>query len=241
MGRGGFGQNTMIILLRISPKSFNKPLPLGIRDKSEAVNLSLSSLVKAGIGKHRVVVISDEWTHGAVPFKYEDWVEKPGVGNEGTFYTQTDIAIRYLDEEVVLYLEDDYLWRPDTLDSLEKACQILGFVSPYDHPAHYLEERFDKRYLTALVDGITYKTSPSNTLTFAAPAKLIKKHSETLKAYGIGDHEMFQKIIAEDNLWNPCYSFATHLVQDCLSPNVDWDMVKYNQQDSKALTPALTS
>jgi len=215
----------MIILLRISPKSFNKPLPLGIKDKSEAVGISLNSLVKAGIENHRVIVISDEWGHGGVPFKFEDWIDKPNEGNEGTFFTQTDVALRYPDE-VILYLEDDYLWRPNTLDQLESATKILGFVSPYDHPAHYLEERFDKHYLTVLVDGLTYRTAPSNTLTFAARGDLIQKHQSDLKAYGINDHGMWQSIQTQDKLWNPCYSMATHLVEDCLAPNVLWDMIK---------------
>jgi hypothetical protein len=217
----------MTILLRISPKSFGKPLPFGLKDKGEAVALSLNSLIKAGIHNHKVIVISDGWGEGAVPFKYDQWIDKTGAGNEGTFYTQTDIALTLPDDEVVLYLEDDYLWSQDTLNVLHQASEILGFISPYDHPAHYLEERFDKRYLTALVNNRTYRTSPSNTLTFAAPVRLIKKHQIDLKAYGIGDHEMWQSIIASgDEIWCPMLSMATHLVQDWIAPNVAWDVLK---------------
>lgn len=218
----------MIVLLRISPKSFNKPLPLGFKDKMEAVYTCLESLKGAGIENHKLVVISDEFPQFNFPLKYHEWLDKNGFGNEGTFYSQTDYSTSQADDEVVLYLEDDYLWRPDTLDSLEKAARVLGFVSPYDHPAHYIEARFDKHYLCGLVDNLTYRTAPSNTLTFAAPVSLIKKHAGTLKAYGINDHEMWSKIMADgDYLWNPSYSMATHLVEGCLAPNIDWSMLKY--------------
>lgn len=220
----------MKILLRISYNSFGKPIPFGLSPKPKAVAKALETLKLAGVDKHELIVISDGYPQADFPLKYDEWLDKRGFGNEGTFKAQTQYTTSLNDDEIVLYLEDDYIWRPDTLDSLEEAVKTLGFVSPYDHPAHYLEPRFDKIYETALIGNLTYRTAPSNTLTFAAPVRLIKKHEATLQGHGINDHEMFQTIIASgDKLWNPCYSMATHLVEGCEAPNVRWqDVIKYS-------------
>lgn len=150
-------------------------------------------------------------------------VDDGSWGNAAHFLNGIDKACSYNDDEVVFLLEDDYLFRPDTIKQLEVACESLMFVSPYDHPAHYTEERLDKHYDVALVNGLTYRSAPSNTLTFAGKAKYFKQFRAFFHKWGISDHELWTDIQQNGGkLWNPSYSFATHMVKNCLAPNIHW-------------------
>ena len=122
----------------------------------------------------------------------------------------------------ILFVEDDYLWRPNTLPLLENALKTLKVLSPYDHPAHYTEERFDKKYETKLIGNEVYRTCPSNTHTFAVTKEVLKKNIALFTRYGVHDHEMFTELNKTDQLWCPAYSFATHLAGGNLAPNVNW-------------------
>lgn len=212
----------MIVILRVSKNSFNKPLPFNIKDKFELITNCYNSFIRANSQCYKVIAIADslpsEWQ---VYFPdVHKWIEVSGVGNEGTYKMQLEIAKEH---DKVLLLEDDYLWRADTLPKLEKALDVLPFVSPYDHPGHYLEERFSDQFTLKYVDGEVYRNAPSNTLTFATTGEMIKKHWSTLTGHGINDHEMFQTIQSSgDLLWNPTCSFATHMVDGLLAPNIDW-------------------
>ena len=211
----------MKILYRVCPiPSLNKP-PVHADNKYELIKMCLGSFLKAKRPEDDIIFIADSM--------YPDWLEllKPhgkvirmqGAGNVKTFQRQLQMAMDY---DKVLLLEDDYLWRPDTLKHIDRALDELKYISPYDHPAHYLEERFDKKYETKLIDNIVYRDSPSNTLTFATRGQHIKDNLDIFMKWGIADHEMWQEL--PDNIWNPTYSMATHMVDGLLAPNVKWDL-----------------
>jgi hypothetical protein len=121
----------------------------------------------------------------------------------------------------VLMLEDDYLWREGTLKYLWRGLDFFPLVSPYDHPAHYIEARFmDFPFKLKLIDNIVWRNSPSNTHTFGTTGEYIKSHWDVFRE-GCWDHIMFTNLLP-DQVWNPTYSFATHMVIDWIAPNVDW-------------------
>ena len=123
------------------------------------------------------------------------------------------------DNDKVLICEDDYLWLPDTLGKLERALDVMPMISPYDHPGHYTEERFKNQpKKMVLFENHTFRSAPSNTHTFAAPAWVFKKHGEMIKT--MGDHEFFTKVGID--LYVPVPSFATHCVEGLMAPNVKW-------------------
>ncbi|GIW70221.1 MAG: hypothetical protein KatS3mg101_0968 [Patescibacteria group bacterium] len=145
-------------------------------------------------------------------------------GNVETFHKQLDLACETKDEKV-LFCEDDYLWRPNTISLLDRALDKFQIVSPYDHPGHYREERFNYPKKMVELDGVVYREAPSNTLTFACRTNIIKENLLVIKSFGIRDHELFTELRKRGyEMFVPVYSFATHLVEGLLAPNVDWKL-----------------
>ena len=211
----------MHIILRTSPyESQHKP-PFGYeRRKSEMCSVCWKSFVgQIDFEEDKLTIINDGWTtkeFGEIYHAPKMEIVEGDCGNLETFYQQ--LSLKKLDKTVLL-LEDDYLWRPNTLNPLKKAVLELGFVSPYDHPGHHTEERFDKNKLTVMVGGFTYHKVPSNTLTFACTSKLLDEYMHIMLANGIMDHEMWTQI---GGLFAPNASFATHMVDGLLAPNFNW-------------------
>lgn len=213
----------MKIFIRACATLSNKP-PAVNWNKYTMLKNCYDSLRKAAGIDPEIYLISDRLPEQWINQIFDDVkqvIEVPQSGNEQSFRCQVDTAAKF--DGPILLLEDDYYWRPDTIKHLENAVKVLPFVSPYDHPGHYLEERFDKTYETTLIEGMVYRKAPSNTLTFATTGEILRRHIETIHAHGISDHNMFQALNATgDHLWNPTHSFATHLVGGLLAPNVDW-------------------
>jgi hypothetical protein len=212
----------MRIFYRVCPTLSDKP-PAVDWDKYTMIQKCYNSLLEAGGDKYDIYIFNDrlpqKWIEELYP-KYKKIIDAP-EGNAESFAQQVEYASRHSGK--VLLLEDDYLWRPDTLKHLDRALDELPFVSPYDHPSHYLEERFDKHFECVLIDGMVYREAPSNTLTFATTGEKLVEHKHIFDYCGILDDALFQGIAAVgDRIWNPTHSFATHLVDGLLAPNIDW-------------------
>lgn len=211
----------MKVFYRISPFLSSNPNPLG-NDKDIVLKRCLDSFKEANNSNAEIIFIVDSLN--------EEWIVKlkkignvllSESGNVETFHKQLDEVCKLPNEEKVLLLEDDYLWRPNTLLDLERGLDKLDLISPYDHPAHYREERFiNTPKIIKEVEGVVYREAPSNTLTFACKAWVIKQNLSLIKSFGIQDHEMFQDLPIK--MFVPCYSFATHLVTGLLAPNIQW-------------------
>lgn len=147
------------------------------------------------------------------------------LGNIGTFQKQLDLVAQLPDNEKFFLVEDDYLWRPNA-KKIESALDELEIIFPYDHPGHYTEPRFgNEPKLMKLIDNQTYREAPSNTLTFASKAYVVKQNLEHLKSFKIRDHEMFQSLKGSGyNMWCPVPTMASHMVVGLLAPNVDWEI-----------------
>jgi hypothetical protein len=207
----------MKIVYRISPyKPDNLPVFFP-DDKFKLVEMCHNSFLKAGGSNYEVTYICDgcDWS--------KDWgktVEINKHSKVGSLLTAYETALNLNDD--VLFLEDDYLWRPDTLPLMEKALEILPVLSPYDHPYHYIEERFDKHFEMKLIGTQTYRTCPSNTHTFGIQNKIFRDNYDHIVKCGVEDHRMFSELNKVAQLWCPVPSFATHLASGCLAPNVNW-------------------
>lgn len=214
----------MKIFYRVSPFLSSHPNPLGA-DKKKIVYECFNSF-KKNITDQEVTIISDN-----VP---TDWYElfrsfnvlKSKTGNVATFHRQLEEVFKLDDEEKVFLVEDDYLWTKGSIEKIERALDYVDLVSPYDHPGHYIEDRFKnepKRMI--LIDTQTYREAPSNTLTFACRAKIIKNNVRVIKRFGINDHGMFQELQRLGTImYVPVPSLATHLVEGLLAPNVEWNV-----------------
>lgn len=214
----------MITLYRAAPFKSSNPSPLKC-DKYTQTKICLESFLKTDPDK--IIFLLDSYDDKSLFEPYGEIIDCTGLGNIGTFQKQIEIASS-IDEDV-FFVEDDYLWLPDTFIHIEEAVKELDFVSPYDHPGHYLEPRFDKHYEMKLLNGRTYREAPSNTLTFAMRNEIAKKTTITMLRFGTSDHPMFEYLRNEMYLrmWNPVPSFATHLVTNLEAPNIDWDLKRY--------------
>lgn len=208
----------MNIYYRVSPYLSIHPNPLG-KDKKKIVYECFNSF-KKGLTDQKLFIIADN-----VP---TDWYElfkgypiiKSKTGNVETFHRQIDEACK-LEGEKVFFVEDDYLWKEDAITKIEEALDTFGLVSPYDHPAHYTEERFKHQpKRMRLIKNQTWREAPSNTLTFATWSDIIKKNRYKIESFGIRDHEMFASL--DHDLYVPVPSLATHLVTNLLAPNQTW-------------------
>jgi hypothetical protein len=210
----------MKTFLRACPFKSTNPPPIYKEDKMKLIEFCLESFIKAGADD--ITFLLDRIDHKDFKLfeKYGDILDCSGMGNAGTFHKQLSLGRNY---EKVFFCEDDYLWRPNTFKNLERALDEVDMVSPYDHPAHYTEERFDKHYETKLIDNLVYREAPSNTLTFAIKRSVLINEYERMLSFGMWDDPMFQALRDDGyRIWNPTYSFATHMVENCIAPNVDW-------------------
>lgn len=206
----------MTIIYRVSPFKQHNPSPIYSNDKYKLVELAHNSFVKALSGDEKIIYLLDRCPDWSVLFKNNgEIVNYKGTNRSFSIIKMFEMA-RYL-EGKVFFVEDDYLWRPDTIKHIGSALDHFKLVSPYDHPTHY---EMNDSYNMKNIDGLVYRDSPSNTHTFATHAEYIREHWKIFEV-GMWDHPLFTAL--PDKIWNPTYSFATHLVENLLAPNTDWE------------------
>lgn len=210
----------MNIIYRISPFKPDNPSVFYPEDKYKMVQLCHDSFLKAGGANYPITYVIDSCDWGKDFEKYGKIINFEAHSKVKSLLMAFEIGLNTKDD--VLFLEDDYLWRPNTLPLLEIATKELKVVSPYDHPAHYIEERFDKRYELRLLGNTVYRTCPSNTHTFAIDKDTLAQNYDLIASHGVQDHQMFTELKKKAQLWCPTYSFATHLANGCLAPNIRW-------------------
>lgn len=213
----------MNIIYRISPFKPDNPAVFYADDKWKLVEMCHKSFLKAGGDKYPTTYIIDSVDWGKIFKDYGEVVEINSHKKVESLLTAYDVASKYDDK--VLFVEDDYLWKPDTLPLLDVALDVLPVLSPYDHPGHYTEDRFDHKYEIKLIGNQTYRTCPSNTHTFGLQREVFNQNVERFKKWGVEDHTMFSELNKTAQLWCPIPSFATHLATGCLAPNISWSEV----------------
>lgn len=214
----------MQVLYRISPFNSTHPNPMG-NNKYENNEKCLNSFLNARDTDCKITFITNaldsEWVDKHLK-PYGEVVEAP-TGNVETFTEQLDLVCNMGNEDKVMIVEDDYLWRPNTLKQIEDALDELPIIFPYNHPGHHTEPRFrDQAKRIRLINGFTYHDVPSNTLTFATKAYVIKQNYEKIRPFGVRDHELWQSLSID--MWSPDLSISTHLVEGLLAPNVQWQL-----------------
>jgi len=210
-----------MIYYRVSPfKQFN-PSPKYGDDKWKLVQYCNESFIKANNTDEKVTYLLDRcegWT---------DYFKKSGevinyVGGDRSYSIKKMFGLAKDIKGKVLMFEDDYLWRPNTIKDLLRGLDEFKLVSPYDHPVHYIEDQFkDFQFKLKLIDNIVWRNSPSNTHTFGTTGEYMTEHWDVFQD-GVWDGPMFKQL--PDQVWNPTYSFATHLASGCLAPNIEWSL-----------------
>lgn len=164
-------------------------------------------------------------------------------GSDGkSFHTTIDYANkkRYSDNDLIYFLENDYLHVPnwvDKLHSLLKSPIPFDYVSLYDHKDKYqFSERFHNSHLGLMsklyvTDHHHWRTTPSTCASFIVNSRTLREDSDLIKKGGM-DHQFFEVLNNKGRiLLSPIPGLSTHLLTGLMSPIVDWEEIS---KESKA-------
>ena len=168
-------------------------------------------------------------------------VEYVSVGHgAGTFNLALDEALTLDDDEIVYFIENDYLHKPNSQKILEEGFELgASFVSLYDHPDKYLSpEKGGNPYCQGgaedtrvyLTDSCHWKITNSTTMTFAAKVKTLKRTEEILRKHTNTTHpndfNMFLELREKNELLiTPLPGYSTHGETAWLSPLTNWEKI----------------
>jgi hypothetical protein len=167
-------------------------------------------------------------------------ISKVSIGNgAGTFNLALDTALTWDADEIVYFVENDYLHKQNSATLLTEAF-LLGasFVSLYDHPDKYIDPSIGGNpYCTGgaedtrvyLTTSCHWKITNSTTMTFASKVSTLKRIAPILKKHTIGTHpddfKMFMELRENNELLiTPIPGYSTHGETAWLSPLTDWNI-----------------
>jgi hypothetical protein len=168
-------------------------------------------------------------------------IEIVSVGHgAGTFNLALDRALTFNDDEIVYFIENDYLHKPQSYKVLIEGLELgAPFASLYDHPDKYLDPskggnpycqggaEDTRLYLT---ESCHWKITNSTTMTFAAKVSTLKRTEEVLRKHTTGsypkDFHMFLELREKGELLlTSIPGYSTHGETAWLTPLTDWSKV----------------
>lgn len=231
----------MKIIYRISDAGYNKVKPAYINN--EACLKNFCNVFFDYI--HDILIIADNCSESTTNTikKYIDpaAIVTVSVGNgAGTFNLALDKALTYSDDEIVYFVENDYLHRQLSPQVLKEGFELgAAFVTLYDHPDKYLDpskggnpycEGGAEDTRVYLTDSCHWKITNSTTMTFASTVKTLKRVEPTLRKWTGGTHphdfQMFLDLREQNELLiTPIPGYATHGETAWLTPLTDWSKI----------------
>jgi hypothetical protein len=158
----------------------------------------------------------------------------------GTFNLALDAALTNPDDEIIYFVENDYLHKPDASNILKEGFNLgASFVALYDHPDKYINGV--NPYVTDggedtkvfLSESCHWKLTNSTTMTFASKVSTLKQFESTIRQYTSTSHphdfEMWIDLRNQGvSLITPIPGYATHGESAWLSPLTNWNNVNSN-------------
>jgi hypothetical protein len=231
----------MKIIYRISDSGYNKVKPAYIHNSACLKNFCNVFFDYI----HDIIILADNCSEKTLTMisRYIDPINihKVSIGHgAGTFNLSLDMALAWPDNEIVYFVENDYLHKQLSPKIIKEGLTLgASFVSLYDHPDKYLDPSNggnpycqggaeDTRvYLT---DSCHWKLTNSTTMTFASTVKELKKYEPTLRKHTQGTHpndfQMFLELRENNGLLiTPMPGYATHGETAWLSPLTNWSQI----------------
>ena len=229
----------MKIIYRISDAGYNKVKPDYISNEK-----CLSNFVKVfGWNDLHIIAdnISDETNSMLLKYVPQACIEYVSVGNgAGTFNLALDKALDLDNDEIVYFIENDYLHKDTSMKILQNGFSLgASFVALYDHPDKYLDpslggnpycEGGGEETRVYLTDSCHWKITNSTTMTFASKVSTLKRVESILRKHTSEKHpndfHMFLELREQQELLiTPIPGYATHGETAWLSPLTDWSKV----------------
>ena len=226
----------MRIIYRISDAGYNKIKPDYINNENCLANATkvFDNAIWSVIADN----VSSDTNDMIQKYVTRDCILYAEKGNgAATFNLALDEALTYDDEEIIYFIENDYIHKPGSQKILEEGFKLgAPFVALYDHPDKYITpEDGGNPYCQGgaedtrvyLTDSCHWKITNSTTMTFAAKVKTLKIVESTLRAYTTGtypqDFKMFLDLRKQGHLLiTPLPGYSTHGETAWLTPLTKW-------------------
>ena len=229
----------MKIIYRISDAGYNKVKPDYI-DNEKCLKNATETFKNADWS---IIAdnISSETNDIIQKYKSRDHINYVEVGHgAGTFNLALDEALMYDDDEIVYFIENDYLHKLESQKILNEGFSLgASFVSLYDHPDKYMDpSKGGNPYCDGgaedtrvyLTDNCHWKITNSTTMTFAAKVSTLKRTEPILRKHTSGTHpndfQMFLELRQNNELLvTSIPGYSTHGETAWLSPLTDWSKI----------------
>jgi hypothetical protein len=227
----------MKIIYRISDAGYNKVKPPYINNEN-----CLKNFVSI-FGNEDLHIIADNCSEPTLKmimkYVHPNAITIVSVGHgAGTFNLALDKALKWDDDEIVYFLENDYLHKPDSDKILKEGFELdPSFVSLYDCPDKYMSpDQGGNPYCDGgaedtrvyLTNSCHWKITNSTTMTFASKVSTLKRTEPILRKYTSGTHPhdfpMFLELRDKNELViTPIPGYSTHGETAWLTPLTDWE------------------
>ena len=165
-------------------------------------------------------------------------IERTSFGNgAASFNRALDLALKLPQEDIVYFVEDDYLHCPNSRDVLLEGMRLgTDYLTLYDHPDKFMDtdnphvDRDGEVTKVFLSASCHWKLTSSTTMTYASTVKTLTRDEAVIRARTSGDHpddfNMFIDLREKGRtLISPLPGYATHGQIEWLGPLVDWEEV----------------
>lgn len=228
----------MKIFYRISDNGYKKDKPAYINNENCLRNFT------SFFPEQDITIIADNISILTLDMikKYilnDNQIKKVNIGNgAGTFNIALDLALSYNDDEIIYFVENDYIHRINSAIVLSEGFDIGShYVTLYDHPDKYVNAKNGGNPFVDNGGEVTkvflskschWKLTNSTTMTFAAKVKTLKKDYDIIKKYTFGTHpndfQMFMELRKIGrSLVSPIPSYSTHGETLFLAPIINWN------------------
>lgn len=184
--------------------------------------------------------ISSETNDMIQKYITRDHIFYTNIGNgAGTFNIALDEALQLPKNEIVYFIENDYIHKPGSDEILKNGFDLgVDYMTLYLHPDKFLPPQLggnphvdgDGGYITKIFQGkkCLFGMFDSTTMTFASKVQTLIEDENILREYTKGTHpedfQMFMKLKEKNrSLLCPLESYSTHGETKYLAPFEDWE------------------
>lgn len=182
--------------------------------------------------------VTDETWYWLETFPLEDLRRTYDSGDAGSFRNLLHYASSFDDDEIIYFVEDDYIHRKDSKRIIEEGLDFVDYVSLYDHPDKYMPPDIGGNPLINedgtedtkifLTNSSHWKLANSTTFCFASRVKTLREDYDIFIEHTTGhncvDFPAFRKLINKGRkLATPIPGRSTHAEIKWLSPLIDWE------------------